>query len=1199
MKLKMLEVCGFKSFVDRTVVRFDHDVTGIVGPNGCGKSNIVDAMRWAMGEQSAKHLRGKHMDDVIFNGSEVRGPHSFAEVTLTFDNDSGNCPPEYRDYAEIAVTRKLTREGDSTYMINKTPVRLMDVTALFLGTGVGTKAYSIIEQGRIGLIVTAKPEERRHLIEEAAGITKFKAHKQKAERKMEQTRQNLLRVSDILGELDKSLASLKRQAQKAERYKAYREEQRDLDLWIASHRYLELFATRSAVNAQLADARESTEQLRTQQNVVEAELDAQRLTLSQEELAVQNASTRAQQLETAVRLLETQIKHNVEKLSQLRHAEGAAERELSEIKAQGERFHGEREQLEQGLADLEEVAAAESAVLERESELYEQKKQAAQAADQAVSVARARVADASTHIARAEAVLSGIERRRSEAYQRLDRLRGERETLEMRAVELAEQARELSARLSGLRSDKQSSVERKAQLEQELVRLRGEQREAEQRTEEVRGELSDKRSRLRSLEQLQQRFEGVGAGVRALMQRASSDASLGVLGMLADRLDCPSQYTQALAGALGDRLQYVVVQHFEQGLSAVQSLRDQKKGRATIIAQNPRARAARLDQPSGEGVVGSLATLVRYAAEDTSMVQNLLADVVVVSDLDVARRVYAEGGFEGTLVTLQGEVLGADGHLTGGSGEDAGAHMLEVKREIRELGPLVARLEQEMQSAQTRVGELRSGIAKGQAELDATRSEGHDAELSIVRAEKDLKRAEEELARARDRVDQLAFETDDLAASLAEQSSEESEAQSEISRARATREEAQDALFGLEQASHERREAVETQNGIVTEIRVRAAEARQRVQSDRIALDRVERGLAELATRLVRVESELVDNVEKQGRTAAQVVCDREELGDKVGEAKLAAGALQEARAAYEEKKLGLSGREAELKAVRGRIDAALNRENALTLRERELSMSLARLVEQGMERHRTDVRLVLTDHHARDLPDAQVLERVSELERLLERMGPINLTAIDEYEEQSKRFEYLSSQKKDLETALEQLETAIKQMNKESKKLFRDTFESVAARFSQIFPKMFGGGRAELKLTNPDDMLDTGVEIIAQPPGKRIGAMELMSGGEKALTAVSLIFALFQHKPSPFCLLDEVDAPLDEANIGRFAEAIRSMTSHSQFIVITHSKRTMEVADVLYGVTMERPGISTLVSVELRQGSQRKHLDTDAAAVA
>jgi chromosome segregation protein len=1200
MKLKMLEVCGFKSFVDRTVVRFDHDVTGIVGPNGCGKSNIVDAMRWAMGEQSAKHLRGKHMDDVIFNGSEARGPHSFAEVTLTFDNDSGSCPPEYKDYAEIAVTRRLTRDGDSTYMINRTPVRLMDVTALFLGTGVGTKAYSIIEQGRIGLIVTAKPEERRHLIEEAAGITKFKAHKQRAERKMDQTRQNLLRVSDVLGELEKSLASLKRQAQKAERYKAYRDEQRDLDVWIASHRYLELSATRSAVLAQLAAAKESSEQLRTEMAVVDAELEAERLTLSHEELLVQAASERAHELESQVKLLEAQIKHNLERLTQLRHGEQAAERELGEINAQHARFEQERAELAEGLLSLEEIASAEGAVLERESERYEHARRAAHDADQAVNGARSRVAEATTRIARAEAVLAGVERRRGEAYQRLERLRAERETLEQRAIELADETRELSARLAGLRGDKASSAERRQQLEQELTAARGEQRELEQRTEEVRSELADKRSRLRSIEQLHQRFEGVGAGVRALMRHAQSDASLGVLGLLADRLDCPAEHTQALAGALGDRLQYVVTRELEQGLRTIEALRERKQGRATVIAQRPRARALPSRERLGtEGVIGCLAELVRYLPEDETLAHNLLGDVIVVADMATAQRIYAEGGFEGTLVTRQGEVLGADGRLTGGSGDDAGAHLLEVKREIRELGPVVARLEAALSSCQTRIGELRAAIAGKQAELEATKAEGHDAELAIVRADKDLKRAEEELARARDRVEQLVYETDDLSSSLAEQGSEEDEARAEIGRENQLREQSRADLAGFEQASAERHRAAETQNAIVTEIRVRAAEARQRVQSDRVALERVERGLTELGARRGRVESELVANADKQGRTAAQVLLDREQLGSSVGEAKTAEAELATARGDYEAKKLQLSGREASLKALRARIEAANAEESAHALRERELALGIERVVEQLVERHRVDLRHSLVDYHARELPDAQTVERVHELERLLDRMGPINLTAIEEYEEQNKRYEYLTAQKLDLETALSQLEAAIKQMNKESRKLFRDTFESVAARFAQIFPKMFGGGCAELKLTNPEDMLDTGVEIIAQPPGKRLGSMELMSGGEKALTAVSLIFALFQHKPSPFCLLDEVDAPLDEANIGRFAEAIRSMTHHSQFIVITHSKRTMEVADVLYGVTMERPGISTLVSVELRQGSQRRSMAPGEAAVA
>ncbi|MDB4974927.1 MAG: Chromosome partition protein smc [Myxococcaceae bacterium] len=1190
MKLKMLEICGFKSFVDRTVVRFDHDITGVVGPNGCGKSNIVDAIRWSMGEQSAKHLRGKSMDDVIFNGSEARGPHSFAEVTITFDNSDGNCPIEYKDYAELAVTRRLTRDGDSSYFLNKTPVRLMDITALFLGTGVGTKAYSIIEQGRIGLIVTAKPEERRHLIEEAAGITKFKAHKQKAERKMEQTRQNLLRITDILGELEKSLASLKRQAQKAARYKEYRDEQRDLELWMASHKYLELHALRSASSAQLAAVAAEGDGLRTGLVTIEAELEAERLDLAREEHAVREATERSHQAESAVRLLETQIKHNLERLSQLKHSEAAAERELSEIRAQRDRFEGERAQLEQGLSDLIEVEEQEASVLERELELHEQKKRSAAEADQAMNLARSRVADATTRIARAEAVLSQFERRRSEAFSRLERLRNEREDLEMRTLDLSEQTRELAARLSGLRSDKQTSVERKAELEHALEDMKKGVREGEQKNEQVRTELAERRSRMRSLEQIQQRFEGVGAGVRALMQRAQTDASLGVLGMLADRLDCPSAYTQALAGALGDRLQYVVVQDEEAGLSAVTWLREQKKGRATIIPQQPAPRQrVDVDFAQLEGVVGRLSELVRFSADDRTLVENLLGDIVVVEDVATARRIRGAQPGEYSLVTRQGEVLGADGRHTGGSGEDAGAHMLEVKREIRELQPLVLRLEQEQAECQARLSDLRTTIARSQAELDAARSEGHDAELAIVRSEKDLKRADEELARARDRVEQLAFESDDLSSSLAEASQEETESRSEIDSARRARTEAEEDFRGYEQTSRERRSAVERQNAVVTEIRVRAAEARQRVQSDRMALDRVERGLAELALRLARVEAELVSTVEHQGQTAAQVLLDRESLGDEVTRAKQAEAELSGARARYEERKLLLSGREQNIKELRTRIDRTTKAATELALKERELSLGLVRLLEQISERHRLDLRLQLDGFHTRELPDDNVQERAKELDRLLERMGPINLTAIEEFEEQSKRYDYLIAQKADLDSAIEQLETAIKQMNRESKKLFRDTFDSVAARFSQIFPKMFGGGEAKLRLTNPEDMLETGVEILAQPPGKRLGAMELMSGGEKALTAVSLIFALFQHKPSPFCLLDEVDAPLDEANIGRFAEAVRSMTHHSQFIVITHSKRTMEIADVLYGVTMERPGISTLVSVELRQGSQKK----------
>lgn len=1194
MKLKSLEITGFKSFVDRTAMRFDHDITGVVGPNGCGKSNIVDAIRWAMGEQSAKHLRGKHMDDVIFNGSEVRGPHSFAEVTLTFDNNEGKAPAEFAEYSEIAVTRRLTRDGDSTYMINRTPVRLMDVTNLFLGTGVGTKAYSIIEQGRIGLIVTAKPEERRHLIEEAAGITRFKNRKRKAERKMEHTRQNLLRVGDILGELEKSLASLKRQAQKAERYKVYRNEQRDLELWVASHRYLELWGERGVLGARVSSAQAQLEGFRAGLAVVEAEVEVQRLSLQEEERAVEVANSRAYQLENAVRLLETQVQHHIERLEQLRAAEAAAERELAEMTAQRERSQAERAYLSDGLQELEEVEAAEAAVLERESELLEQRKSAASEAEQALTAGRARVGEANTRIARAEAVVAGWERRREEANQRLTRLRDERSSLEIRTGQLQAETRELAARLEGLRGAKQNSAERKAELEQELKALRADVHGSEKRTDGLRSELAEKRSRLRSLEQIHDRFEGVGAGVRALMKSGDRD---GIHGLLADRLDCPPEYTQALAGALGERLQYVLVEDFARGAQVVRGLREAGKGRATVIPAAPRPKETSPSPALGlPGVQGCLVDLIRFAAEDEALARNLLSEVLLVDDLEVARRLYDDGAFTGVLVTLDGEVVGRDGRITGGSGDNVGAHLLEVKHEMRELAPVVERLDAELAESTERTSQLREAVAKRQAELDATRSEGHDADIAIVKAEKDLRRGEEEQERAKARAERLSRDADELSESLETAGEEEREAREEIAAAQSALAEAEQDLVGFEQVRAERREAVEAQASVVTEVRVRTAEARQRVQGDRAALERLEKGLAELEQRLERVDQELVDNVQKQGTAAAEVMIDREALGTKVGEAKQADEVLARAREAYDTAKLKLGERDGEIKELRGKIDEVSTHANESTLAARELELAIEHLVEQVEERHRVDVRHTLTDHHDRELPDAAVHDRIKELQRLLDRMGSINLTAIEEYEEQSQRYEYLSNQRADLESALEQLEKAIRQMNRESRKLFRETFGSVAARFEKIFPILFGGGSGQLKLTNPEDMLETGVDIIAQPPGKRLGSMELMSGGEKALTAVALIFALFQHKPSPFCVLDEVDAPLDEANIGRFAEAVRAMTGHSQFIVITHSKRTMEIVDVLYGVTMEQPGVSTLVGVELKSGSQKRSGDVAVA---
>jgi chromosome segregation protein len=1212
MKIKKLEVCGFKSFVDNVTLRFDHDVTCIVGPNGCGKSNVVDAIRWVMGEQSAKNLRGRAMEDVIFAGTESRGPHSFAEVTITYDNSDHLAPPEFNSFSEIAVTRRLDRSGNSEYLINKTVVRLLDVTNLFLGTGVGRRAYSIIEQGRIGLIVTAKPQDRRMLIEEAAGITKFKAKKQAAERKMEQTQQNLLRVTDIIEEIQKTLASLKRQAQKAERYKRYREEIRDLELWIASHRYLELFVTHKVLVKQMDHAVATADGARAALRVREAELEAERVTLQTLESIVDKAQTKSYGADNAVRLLENQIAHHTEQLTQMREREASGQRELERLGTQREELATEAQSLSQQLEALAESEATEAAQLEEVTGELERQRAASDEAERALQSVRDRVSDADRRIARADAMLAGFNQRREDTRARLTRIESEREELVTQSSDAQQEAMELRGRLEGLQSTQDAIGQAKEELEAELKGLREDIVHSDESVERLRSELAQKRSRLHSLEEIQQRFEGVGAGVRAIMtQYGREQGASKVQGLVADRFECPPELTKALAAALGERLQYVVVDDLTTGVDAVRYLTEGKRGRATLIPSVPRRDQSRVQSESSAsdngygshpGVVGPMLGLIRASDDARVLAEHMLGDVLVVESLDVARELHGQGIAFGMLVTRDGQVLFADGRLSGGDGEDAGAHLIEVKREMRGLRDEVASLDDQMSTAMARHGSLRGAIAQRQAALEATRSDGHDKEIALVKTEKDLRRAEDAERSARTRVEHLSAEAAELQRVLGGESDEEAQGRNERSEASAARTEAEAQLSAADEIYRGRRADVERQSAVVTEVRVRAAQAKQRLASDRAVVERLERSREELVLRAERLSEELAQLARQESDVVEREAVDRAQLGTRTAEALAAQTEASAARAEYEAAKNSLGELEQQLRTVRSAIESDMQEASMLTIREREVALAVSHLLEGVFQKHRVDVRHELTAYHDRAMPDETLKSRVDELTSVVERMGEINLTAIEEYAERNERYEYLVAQKDDLDKALGQLDQAIRQMNRQSRKLFKETFEEVNARFQQMFPRMFGGGKAELRLTDSENLLETGIDIIAMPPGKKLTSIELMSGGEKALTAVSLIFAIFQYKPSPFCLLDEVDAPLDEANIGRYCEMIRAMTGRSQFILISHSKTTMESADVLYGVTMETPGVSKIVSVELRDRSESRRAPGDSrdeAAVA
>jgi chromosome segregation protein len=1187
MKIKKLELCGFKSFVDRTILHFDHDVLAIVGPNGCGKSNIVDAIRWCMGEQSARHLRGRSMEDVIFNGSESRSPHDFAEVTLTFENDTPEeIPLEYKDYGEIAVTRRLHRTGESEYLINKVQVRLRDVTDLFLGTGAGTKAYSIIEQGRVGLIVSAKPEDRRLLIEEAAGITKFKSRKKQAEKKMELTQQNLLRVGDIVTEIERNLVSLKRQAAKAERYVAYRNELEDMQLHEASHRYLELAGWLKLERSEVERFTRESEEARTVLGAREAELEAARLELHAAEDVLDAAKNASFGAENAVRAEEAAIERARDRLASIGQREQQAEGEKHEMVAQVSRLTAERDVVAEEVSLREEEEQSQAARIAEQESLLHDFAGAHAVADARVADRRQAIAKAQAAIATAEARLSAFERRQGEMCARLEKLRLEREALDVARVEHGARARELARSIEDLRAGRVTSAAEKARLEQRLGELKQLALAQERSLEESKGELSKKRSRYLALEEVRARLEGVGAGTRSLV--ATRDPCIA--GLVADRVEAPQELTQALAGLLGTRLQEVVVRDADRALVLLEELGRQRKGRATVVPLRPAfVSGTHAARPDDEAIVARLADSLRYAPEDESLVTSLVGDAIVVRDVASAQRLH-RSGLRATLVTLEGVVLHADGRIAGGQGDELAAGMLDNKREARQLSEEIERLDTAVSHQFAGLQTSRAELAQTGTALDTARHEAHARELALVTAEKDHQKAEAQLEGIRQRLGVLTNEEAELGRAIDEAKTERDEAARMQGEAQARIEAAMEELREAEAALGEAAERLDGQRQAVTACKVAVAGTREKLAAARGTALRLARSAEELEERARRLEEELVEAARTFGKTAALIVAHKEELCRALDREGAAKDELGRALGVFEALRGAVLEREGALKDLRGCAEAVRQElsTHEMALRERELAMEhlLGGVADKFRGLH---LPRVVGDYHMRSAPDEVSRARIDELARLIERMGSVNLDAMREHAEAEERFTFYTTQKADLEKALADLTRAIQQMNRESRRLFEETFDAVNARFREVFPRMFRGGRAELRLTNPEDLLETGIDIVAQPPGKKLANIELMSGGEKALTATSLIFAIFQFKPSPFCILDEVDAPLDEANVARYNEMVRAMTDRSQFILITHVKRTMQLADVLYGVTMGEAGVSKIVSVKMNDAQSQR----------
>jgi chromosome segregation protein len=1184
MRIKRVEIVGFKSFKDRVVFHFDNNITGLVGPNGCGKSNLVDAIRWAMGEQSVKNLRGNAMEDVIFAGSESTGPLGMAEVVLTFEND-GNAPAAFAEYAEISLGRRLFRSGESEYFINKTTCRLMDITDFFLGTGVGTKAYSIVEQGRVGQIVSAKPEDRRLLIEEAAGVTKYKAKKRAALRKMEATEQNLTRVRDILGEIGRRLGSLERQARKAERFKKYRAEMREIELWTSSLRYLELVAQEKRAlrdEAELVGRQQAAE---TDLGAEESAVERLREELGEREREIFEVERSAQEVANVYKLNESHVEFLSKEAGAIARRGEENAQEVERLKDHLRQLESEDEDLERSLGACE---VSRQGLLEQLRErdlaraaLAEEREAAARALEEA----RARSAAVRARLETAKAEENALERRRHDLGARLAKARGERDEL-LRQLHAMERSLAHSRdALSDVRQLKLALEERRGETQEDLARARERAVELEASLLALRTELGDKRSRQRSLQEIEERFEGYADGVRAVMRKRARSRESGVLGLVTDVLAAPAELEPAVEAALGDRLQYVIVEHHEAGLEAIQYLKSESRGRSSFIPLSLRSlEHGGAPELGREGVVGHLRDLVSCEGVYAPIADYLLGDVTVVEDLPRALRLWRENGNRSRLVTLDGEVLDPWGVVTGGSRQGAGWGLLQKKREIKELSGEISRMGREVARVEGLYLEARKQVATLQGHLDTLRQDAHSQELTIVQGQKDVDRAEAELKRIGGRLEILAGEEREFEGELLALGAEEAELRTRVEVDAAVFAEIEGQIPRLGERAQEARERVESAHAEVTDFKVRVASLLEKGHALLRNRERNARSRQDAVERVGRLLEAIQAGLQEVRQLEEKSSGARAEMARLGAEGQALSARLGGMRQSFDGERGRLLEREAGLKGSREAVSELREGVHEARQRGSEASLGRTHLNQQIQDKYGEELRFQISLYHDRALPGEKEAARLAELRQILERMGDVNLTAIEEYGELKTRHDFLSTQEKDLSESLDSLRKAIAKINRTSRERFKETFEAVNEKFQEVFPRLFRGGRAYLQLTESADLLEAGVEIIAQPPGKKVQTVNLLSGGEKALTAVALIFAIFLIKPSPFCLLDEVDAPLDDANIGQFNELVLQMAEHSQFILITHNKRTMEIAENLYGVTMEEPGVSKLVNLELKQ---------------
>ncbi|MDZ4661778.1 MAG: chromosome segregation protein SMC [Pseudomonadota bacterium] len=1209
MRIKKLELFGFKSFKDRTVIQFDKGITGVVGPNGCGKSNIVDALIWVMGEMSAKHLRGTKMEDVIFAGSDGYAPMGVAEVSLVLENDGGPFPVKFANHSEIMITRRLHRSGESEYMINKEPSRLRDIQEIFMDTGAGAKGFSIIEQGAIGKIITAKPEERRTLIEEAAGITKFKARKRESLRKLEATDLNLVRLQDIIGELKRQVGSLERQAKRAQRYKELRDQAKDLDLWLSSKKYAELKTENDSASGQITFLQDQEIGVQAVLAQTDSELQRQRVNLAQKENDVNESQRQHFEAQNNLLAQEKEIMELQFRIEQARQNEKRSDSQDADLKARYEFQVQEREGLAEMLTSLEEEFQQAQVKYVEKSQLLAEKESSLNKLDDEISGRRREyltVQQSQTHLlAQSEMKITRLEE--------LNKRIGEFKQI---AGELENKCKEFLARKKktfiALESEKQLQLHIMQDVDNFSQNLQLVELDVEEKYKEVEGfkdELNQVISRLYGLEDLQANYEGFEEGVKTVLfwqkQKAPMLQELGALGAtapagfqpVADVVEVPSRYEIAMEAALGSRLQWLMGKGQEEALGAIDYLKQENKGRSSFVTDNswtPSLKSEGLGSqsatPNGIGVEAILSDVVIVPEIFKAQVAPILGSIAIVDTIRTAlqlKGMYPEWSF----VTIDGDTLSHDGIITGGGQDSADSGVLKRRREIKELRERKEEWGGKLMLAQMSLQKKEGQVKTLKNDLENATRKNNEKEITLVEIRKDYERAETESINAESALEKQTREVSEISTQRDLENEKLLQIQESIRDLTTKTLILEQEISGLLETLDSNKKYVEEHRGLVSDLRVKMAAKEQEVEGYRRQENTLLGSLAVTEDQISRLTQEMIDNTKVLSENQTVFEEKKVSLEQLISRSKEHQAQYASLRDEYEKIMAEIQKSEGLHTDQRKSFEKNRTLLSELQLKHEQLTLQEKYLADQILERYNVSLSERAQEFSCREGDLESARTQLAEFKEKLAAIGEVNVSAIEEFDELIKRNEFLNKQHEDLVSSKDQLRKVIERINRICTKRFKETFEAVNEKFSRVFPVLFGGGEARLILVESSEEGELGIEIVAKPPGKKMQSVTLMSGGEKALTAVGLIFAIFLVKPSPYCLLDEVDAPLDDANVARFNDLVKEMAKRSQIIVVTHNKHTMTVNDKLYGVTMEEKGISKMVSVSLEEAQKSAEL--------